>query len=75
VRYRQELCLAWIAKKVHVETVLTQLGAANFDPEFHPQHEAELVRLYNEQTGKQLNLQRRRGLAGVRQLLQELLNV
>ena len=74
VRYRQELCLAWIAAKVPVEKVLTQLGAANFDPEFYPQHEAELVRLYNEQTGKQLSLQRRRGLAGVRQLLQELLN-
>lgn len=74
VRYRQELCLAWIAAKIHIEKVLTQLGAANFDPEFYPQHEAELVRLYNEQTGQQLSLQRRRGLAGVRQLLQELLN-
>lgn len=74
VRYRQELCVEWIARKTSIEQVLTQLGAANFDPEFYPQHEAELLRLYNEQTGNNLNLERRRGLSGFRKVLQGLLN-
>jgi NADPH-dependent 2,4-dienoyl-CoA reductase/sulfur reductase-like enzyme len=65
VRYRQEVCLRWIEANTPVETVLTQLGLANFDPEFYPQHEAELVARYNRQTGSQLVLQQRRGLPGV----------
>jgi hypothetical protein len=65
VRYRHEVCDKWIADRSPVETVLTQLGLANFDPEFYPQHEAELVARYNRQTGKNLELKRKRGLPGV----------
>lgn len=62
IRYRQEVCEKWIDAGASVEQVLTQLGMANFDPEFYPQHEAELVQLYNKQTGKNLQLKLKRGL-------------
>jgi len=62
IRYRHELCDKWLAERVHVEEVLQNLGAANFDPEFYKQYEQQLVGLYNQQTGKQLKLKKRRGL-------------
>ena len=46
IRFRQETCLAWIAAEAHIETVLTELKRANFDPEFFPQYEAELAQVY-----------------------------
>jgi NAD(P)H-nitrite reductase large subunit len=69
VRYRQEVCEKWLREGTHIETVLQHLGLANFDPEFYPQHEAELVALYNRQTGKNLSLKQKRGLAGVLRFL------
>lgn len=65
VRYRHEVCDKWLRTHAHIEEVLQHLGLANFDPEFYPQHEAELVRLYNRQTGRDLQLKQRRGLKGV----------
>lgn len=62
VRYRHEVCEKWIARGAHVEEVLQQLGLANFDPEFYPEHEAELVALYNREKGKTLQLNQKRGL-------------
>ncbi len=69
VRYRQEVCEKWIAGHAHLETVLPQLGMANFDPEFYPQHEAELVAQYNRQSGKNLRLKQKRGLEAVLEFL------
>ncbi|MCB9264500.1 MAG: FAD-dependent oxidoreductase [Lewinellaceae bacterium] len=63
VRYRHEVCEKWIREKTHIETVLQNLGAANFDPEFYEEYEEEVIRLYNRQSGKQLHLKKRRGLA------------
>ena len=64
VRYRQEVCEKWIAKKAHIEEVLQNLGIANFDPEFYDEYEKEVVQLYNRQSGKNLTLKKKRGLAG-----------
>jgi NADPH-dependent 2,4-dienoyl-CoA reductase/sulfur reductase-like enzyme len=61
VRYRQDVCAHWIETGASIEVVLQNLGAANFDPEFSPQYEADLVAQYNAQTGRSLALQRRRG--------------
>ena len=69
VRYRHEVCDQWIASGATMDTVLPNLGLANFDPEFYPQHEVELVQLYNQQTGKNLQLRRRRGLPAVLEFL------
>ena len=70
VRYRQEVCEKWIREETHIETVLENLGLANFDPEFYLEHEKEVVDLYNRQTGKHLALRQRRGLRGALRFLQ-----
>lgn len=65
VRYRHEVCEKWIREKADIETVLQNLGLANFDPEFSKQYEAELLAIYNHQTGKNLSLKQKRGLPAV----------
>ncbi len=62
VRFRQDVCTHWIERQTSVEEVLTELGAANFDPEFFPECEAHLVAEYNRQTGRNLVLKRKRSL-------------
>lgn len=64
VRYRHEVCEKWIAEKTAMEKVLQNLGIANFDPEFYKQHDHELVAMYNQQTGKNLQLKKKRSFAG-----------
>jgi hypothetical protein len=42
---------------------MRQLGAANFDPEFAPQHEAAIVAAFNQQYPQQpVVLKQRKGL-------------
>jgi NADPH-dependent 2,4-dienoyl-CoA reductase/sulfur reductase-like enzyme len=69
VRYRHEVCEKWIQEGAHIETVLQNLGLANFDPEFSEQYEAELLAIYNRQTGKNLPLKQKRGLSAVLEFL------
>ncbi len=64
VRYRHEVCEKWIAEKTPIEKVLSNLGIANFDPEFYREYDHHLVEMYNSKTGKQLSLKKRRGFAG-----------
>lgn len=70
VRYRHEVCEKWLREQTPMETVLQNLGIANFDPEFYRQYEAEVVRLYNQQTGSNLSLQKKRGLRAALKFLQ-----
>lgn len=69
IRYRQTVCIHWIDTGAHIEAVLENLGAANFDPEFQQQYEGAVVAQYNAHTGRNLRLRRRRGLRGVQALL------
>jgi hypothetical protein len=69
IRYRQEVCERWINQKTPLETVLQNLGLANFDPEFFDQYEQALLNQYVQQTGKPLVLRQKRGLSGVLQFL------
>ncbi|WP_116126227.1 NAD(P)/FAD-dependent oxidoreductase [Lewinella sp. IMCC34183] len=69
VRYRQEVCEKWIRGEAHIESVLQTLGLANFDPEFYAQYEADIVSLYNRQTGSNLQLKQKRGLDAVLRFL------
>ncbi len=62
IRYRQAVCEQWLAQGAHIESVLENLGAANFDPEFSPQYEAELAELYYSKTGRYVRANQRRGL-------------
>ncbi|MCI5080889.1 MAG: NAD(P)/FAD-dependent oxidoreductase [Saprospiraceae bacterium] len=69
VRYRHEVCEKWLAEKTNVEEVLQNLGLANFDPEFYKQYEQEVIRLYNQQTGKHIRLKKRRSLTAALRFL------
>lgn len=69
IRYRHEVCERWIKDGTHVEEVLQHLGLANFDPEFYAEYEQDIIDLYNQQTGKKLQLKQRRGLEPVLQFL------
>ncbi len=65
IRYRHEVCERWLRDGVHIETVLENLGLANFDPEFFKEYEAEVIETYNKKFAKNLRLRSRRGLSGV----------
>jgi NAD(P)H-nitrite reductase large subunit len=63
IRYRHELCHEWLRDERPLDFVLQNLGAANFDPEFYKQYEAEIIATYNKRfPDKALSLKRRRGL-------------
>ncbi len=71
VRYRHEVCEKWLASKTPIEEVLMNLGLANFDPEFYDEYEAEIVAQFNQQTGKNLQLKKRRGLSAALSFLKK----
>jgi len=63
LRLRHALCERWIQQQAPAATVLAQLGAANFDPEFFPQHERAIVAAFNHQFPQQpIALTQRKGL-------------
>lgn len=47
IRFRQEVCQTWIRKKVNIQEVLTNLKAANFDPEFFEECDEQILKQYN----------------------------
>lgn len=70
LRYRQEVCEAWLKKESTLQEVLPDLALANFDPEFFASYEAELLALYNQRFPEQkLKLRSRRGLSAVLRFL------
>ncbi|MBK9331388.1 MAG: NAD(P)/FAD-dependent oxidoreductase [Ignavibacteria bacterium] len=63
IRYRQEVCEKWIREKYSIETVLENLGEANFDPEFFRQYEYYLIKKFNSlNPGKNILLRKKRKL-------------
>lgn len=63
LRLRQAVCEQWISTQAPLTTVLAQLGAANFDPEFFTQHEPAIVAAFNQQFPQHpVPLPRRKGL-------------
>jgi NADPH-dependent 2,4-dienoyl-CoA reductase/sulfur reductase-like enzyme len=72
IRYRHEVCEKWILEKTPIETVLQNLGLANFDPEFFKEYEAEVVKIYNTKFNKNLQLKTKRGLNAVTRFLKNL---
>lgn len=69
IRMRHHIFDAWLREKVSIETVLQNLSAANFDPEFFAQYETEIIGQYNQQTGSQLKSKTRRGVLSMFKLL------
>ena len=52
IRYKHEVCAAWIEKKIPIKNVMAQLKEANFDPEFYTTYELAIAKLYNEKKKK-----------------------
>jgi len=75
VRYRHEVCEKWLKEKASVETVLQNLGIANFDPEFYKEYEEEVVKIYNKQTGQHLQLKQKRSLTAALKFLRNAVGV
>jgi len=75
VRYRHEVCEKWIREETPIEEVLQNLGIANFDPELYDQYEREVIQQYNRQTGKQLQLKKKRGLNGALSYLKKIATI
>ncbi len=65
IRYRHAVCERWLEAGTHIESVLQDLSAANFDPEFYKSYESEIIAEYNRQSGKNLQLRHTRGLSSV----------
>ncbi|OON70200.1 NAD(P)/FAD-dependent oxidoreductase [Hymenobacter sp. CRA2] len=64
LRLRHDVCDQWLRAGASVRAVIEQLGAANFDPEFFPQHEPAIVAAFNTHHPNHppLTLRRRKGL-------------
>ena len=69
IRFRHEVCEKWIKDKTKIDQVLQDLSLANFDPEFYKQYEGMLLKQYNDQTGKNLTLKKKRKLDQVLKFL------
>ncbi|WP_162056346.1 NAD(P)/FAD-dependent oxidoreductase [Pontibacter pamirensis] len=46
IRYRHEVCDRWLQSNATIQQVLSELKAANFDPEFYRKHEGEIMSEY-----------------------------
>ena len=57
IRLRHERFDTWLNEKATVETVLTHLRDANFDPEFFKQHEEEIIEKFNKENNTYLKVQ------------------
>ncbi|MFD1470205.1 NAD(P)/FAD-dependent oxidoreductase [Hymenobacter caeli] len=65
LRQRQDVWERWLRDKTSIGTVLAQLAAANFDPEFGRQHEPAIRREFERQfPGIAVAKPRRKGLFG-----------
>jgi NAD(P)H-nitrite reductase large subunit len=62
IRMRHEVWDEWISSAKRIEYVLENLSKANFDPEFLKQHEAEILKKYNTETGSSLTLKSKKGI-------------
>ena len=60
VRFRHEVCEKWLREKTNVEEVLQNLAIANFDPEFYKSYEDEVLKIYNQQAGRNLTPKKKR---------------
>jgi len=47
IRQRHAVWEDWINRGIQIDEVIANLGAANFDPEFFPAHEEEMVAAFN----------------------------
>jgi NAD(P)H-nitrite reductase large subunit len=73
IRMRHDVCDRWIRNKVQIDTVIQNLGAANFDPELYTAYESQIVEAYNHQFNKQISLKMKKS-GRIANLLTKILN-
>ena len=56
IRMRHEVFDQWIQSKVDIETVMSELRTANFDPELYKHYESEIIEKFNQATGFNVTL-------------------
>lgn len=56
IRMRHEVFDAWLRKNASVDQVMSNLRAANFDPEFYKHHELEIIDSFNKRTRMNVQL-------------------
>ena len=69
IRFRHEVCERWIADRTHIETVISDLALANFDPEFFPEYHLQVIASYNATFGTALQNRSRRRFNSVFEFL------
>jgi len=63
IRQRHAVWEDWILRSANITEVISELGAANFDPEFFPAHEEEIVSAFNSAHPEhRVELKTRKGL-------------
>lgn len=73
IRMRHDVCNQWISKGAHIDIVIQNLGAANFDPELFTAYEPLIVAAFNKQYNKQINLKMKKS-GRIANLLTKVLN-
>ncbi|MCB0690054.1 MAG: NAD(P)/FAD-dependent oxidoreductase [Saprospiraceae bacterium] len=74
IRYRHEVCNAWLVNKTHIEEVLQNLKIANFDGEFSSLYESELIDQYNNVFHKNIKTKAKRGHDSVLEFFNKILS-
>jgi len=62
IRHRHQVWEHWLSEKATITEVLSNLAAANFDPEFFTQYEDEIINHWNINNTQQVTKQITKGL-------------
>jgi hypothetical protein len=60
IRMRHDLFDNWLRNGATVEQVMAELITANFDPEFYKHYEKEIIEQFNRDTGKNVQLSKKK---------------
>lgn len=60
IRLRHPLFNEWLLQGATIETVLTNLRSANFDPEFYTTYEERVIEAYNDQFQTNITVEKRK---------------
>ncbi len=63
MRLDHNVCDKWLQEKKNIDEVMANLYQVNFDPEFFDKHEKSILSSYNQQTGKRIKSNRKKGFA------------
>ena len=62
IRFRHQICDQWIQEQRHMDYVMENLKAADFNPEFSSNYEQEIISIYNKRFNKNIQPKKKRQL-------------